>query len=397
VTISKEIKPSDDIFPDHVPLVPLDVNRIKEKEELRKKIDNMRKKSVKSEAIIITESGALKKASELTIKEQEAEIVKCTMSPKYFIETYLSIFDQTQGTDGLIVPFKLFDFQEDLIQTYINNKYIVANKYRQAGISTTTCAYIAWYVMFNRNRQVAIVADRLETARDEIMSDVVYFIENSPDFLRPKTGKETNNKYKDTQKLKIYDNDSRIGAFSAKGGLRGMTPTLIFWDETAWTEKGDKFWTAAKPTLGTGGKCIMVSTPSGLDAVFYKHFNGARKGENTFKAVELWWFNDPRYNKGLVWLKNKGKENEIKLVDEDWDKERRIQLMDDGWEASSPWFEEQVKDANGDMRKIAQELLCVFGDALITIKNKKTGLIEKLPIRDLYNRLEEQNNPCGIY
>jgi hypothetical protein len=141
----------------------------------------------------------------------------------------------------------------------------------------------------------------------------------------------------------------------------------------------------------------MVSTPSGLDAVFYKHFNGARKGENTFKAVELWWFNDPRYNKGLVWLKNKGKENEIKLVDEDWDKERRIQLMDDGWEASSPWFEEQVKDANGDMRKIAQELLCVFGDALITIKNKKTGLIEKLPIRDLYNRLEEQNNPCGIY
>jgi len=139
-----------------------------------------------------------------------------------------------------------------------------------------------------------------------------------------------------------------------------MTPTLIFWDETAWTEKGDKFWTAAKPTLGTGGGAIMVSTPSGLDAVFYKHFDGARRGENNFKAVELWWYNDPRYNKGLCWLKNKGKETEIKLVDENFDKKKRIQLADDGWEASSPWFEEQVRDANGDMRKIAQELLCSF-------------------------------------
>jgi phage FluMu gp28-like protein len=139
-----------------------------------------------------------------------------------------------------------------------------------------------------------------------------------------------------------------------------MTPTLIFWDETAWTEKGDKFWTAAKPTLGTCGGAIMVSTPSGLDAVFYKHFTAARQQENNFKAVELWWFNDPRYNKELCWLKNKGKQNEIKIVDENWDKYKRIQMMDDGWEASSPWFENQVKDANGDMRKIAQELLCSF-------------------------------------
>jgi hypothetical protein len=104
----------------------------------------------------------------------------------------------------------------------------------------------------------------------------------------------------------------------------------------------------------------MVSTPSGLDAVFYKTFDMARKGENEFYAMELWWFNDPRYNKNLVWLKNKGKENEKKLVDENWDNETRIQMMDDGWEASSPWFEEQVRNANGDMRKIAQELLCSF-------------------------------------
>ena len=378
----------DDSFPEHIPVVPYNLQREKEKESRRKLAEDIRKKSGKLEPIVINSDGIAVKASDLTIDEKEREFVKCATDPVYFIETYLTIFDQTQGISGLIVNFKLFDFQNKLVNTFTKNRFVVANKYRQAGISTTTCAYIAWYVMFNLNRSVAIVADKLETARDELMNDVVMFIEGCPDFLRPKTGKESDDKFKDTQKLKRYDNGSSLGAFSSKG-LRGYTPTLLFWDETAWTEKGDKFWTSAKPTLQTGGSAIMVSTPSGLDAVFYKTFDGARRGENNFKAVELWWYNDPRYNKELVWLKNKGKENVIELPDEGWDNERRIELADEGWEASSPWFEEQVRDANGDMRKIAQELLCSFlgsGDNFIAEEYLKRIQDDEIkpPIRQEY-------------
>ena len=326
INLNLNLDKEEDEGAEHIPVVPYDVQREKEKEAVRKLAEELRKKTGVIQAVVTTKDGVAKKANELTIEEQEFEFVRCATNPIYFIETYLTIFDQTQGKGGQIVRFKLFDFQKKLIKSYIDNRFIVANKYRQAGVSTTTCAYIAWYVMFNQNRQVAIVADKLETARDEIMSDVVLFIESCPEWLRPKTGRDVDNKknLKDTQKDKIYDNNSRLGAFSSKG-LRGMTPTLIFWDETAWTEKGDKFWTAARPTLGTGGGAIMVSTPSGLDAVFYKTFDGARRGENNFKAVELWWYNDPRYNKGLEWVKNKGKENEIRIVDEDWDNEKRIQ------------------------------------------------------------------------
>jgi hypothetical protein len=387
-------KPIDDEFeekddsPEHIPIVPFDIQKEREKEELRRLAAELRKKSDKFEPIIYTKNNGVKKASELTYQEQEDEIVRCAANPIYFIETYLTIFDQTKGNGGMIVQFKLFDFQKELIETYLAERFVVANKYRQAGISTTTCAYIAWYVMFNNNRQVAIVADKLETARDEIMSDVVDFIDNCPDWLRPKTGRTSEKFLKDTQKLKLYDNGSRLGAFSSKG-LRGMTPTLLFWDETAWTEKGDKFWTSAQPTLQTGGRAIMVSTPSGLDAVFYKTFMGARSAENGFKAVELWWYNDPRYNKDLCWLKNKGKENEIRIEDENWDNKKRIKMADDGWEASSPWFEEQVRNANGDMRKIAQELLCSFlgsGDNFIAEEYLKRIDDEEVqtPIRQEY-------------
>jgi len=393
----EKIEKLESLVPEHAPVVPIDILREREKESARKLYAELRKKSAKVEPIIVTKSGVVKQASKLTYIEQENEIIRCAANPIYFIETYLTIFDQTQGNAGLIVPFKLFESQKDLINNYHNpqNRFLIANKYRQAGVSTTTCAYIAWYVMFNSNRTVAIVADRLDTARDELMNDVVEFINNCPTWLRPKTGKESEQNFKDTQKLKRYDNGSALGAFSAKGGLRGTTPTLLFWDETAWTEKGDKFWTAAFPTLQTGGSAIMVSTPNGLDPVFYKTFMGAREldengnPKNTFKAVELWWYNDPRYNKNLVWLKNKNKNNEIRLPDENWSAEKRIQLANDGWEASSPWFEIQIQNANGDMKRIAQEIVCSFlgsGDNFIAeeyLKRIEENEI-KPPIRQEY-------------
>jgi len=387
--VNPEINKTKEEHPDHVPIIPVDVKKEKEIQEKRKLAKKLKKKSGKFEPVILTKDNKLKNLFELTKEERETEIFRCTSDPFYFIETYLTIFDQTRNNGiGEIIPFKLFKFQKKLIKKYISNRYVIANKYRQAGISTTTCAFIAWYIMFNENRQVAIVADKLETARDELMSDVVDFIEGCPTWLKPKTGRDTEKNLKDTQKLKIYDNGSRLGAFSSKG-LRGMTPTLIFWDETAWTEKGDKFWTSAQPTLQTGGKAIMVSTPSGMDTVFYPTFKGATSNKSEFVAVELWWFNDPRYNKGLVWYKNKGKKNEIKLVDENWSNEKRIELQSDGWVASSPWFENEVKNANGNMRKIKQELLCSFlgaGDNFIAeeyLKRIEENEI-KIPIRQEY-------------
>ena len=379
--------PDESDFPEHIPLIPYDIQKEREKEEARKLAKKLRK-SGKIEPVIITKTRGVKKVNELNFQEQEDEILRCAMNPIYFIETYLTIFDQTQGVAGLIIPFKLFDFQKDLIKSYQDNRFVVANKYRQAGISTTTCAYIAWYIMFNRNRQVAIVADKLETAIGELMNDVVDFIDSCPSWLRPKTGRDTEKNLKDTQKLKIYDNDSKLGAFASKS-LRGYTPTLLFWDETAWAEKGDKFWTAALPSLVTGGRAIMVSTPSGLDAVFYKTFDSARKNENNFHAVELWWYNDPRYNKGLVWLKNKGKKNEIRLEDNGRSNKQRIQLVEDGWEASNDWFDEQIRNANGDMRKVAQELLCSFlgsGDNFIAEEYLKRIQDDEIlpPIRQEY-------------
>lgn len=347
----KNIDDELDFEPDNNdrPLTEEEVKKI----ELKKRVKELRKKYI-DQPIVVTKEGVAKQANILTIQEQTDEFLKCAIDPIYYIETYLTVFDQTKGEGGQIVPFKLFEFQKELILSYQKNKENIANKYRQAGVSTTTCAFIAWYVMFTTNRYVAVIADKLETARDELMSDIKDFIDGCPSYLRPKVGN------KDSAHHMKYSNGSQMKAFAATK-LRGPTPTLIFWDETAWTEKGEKFWESAGAAVrNTGGRVIFVSTPNGLDPIFYKTFETARTKGKPFKAIELWWYNDPRYNVGLQWVKNELKDTEIRINDNAFSKQQRSQLVSDGFSATSPWFENAKAGYNGDNRRLAQEILCSF-------------------------------------
>ncbi len=336
--------------------------------ELKKLIKELRKKHV-DQPIITTKSGELKPASLLTLEEQADEIFRCGVDAIYFIETYLTVFDQTQGRGGKIVPFKLFPFQKDLIKAYMKHKENIANKYRQAGVSTTTCAFIAWYVMFSENRYVAVVADKLETARDELMSDIIDFIDGCPNYIKPRIATVGG---KDSMHHKRYSNGSQMKAFAATK-LRGPTPTLVFWDETAWTEKGEKFWESAGASVrNTGGNVIFVSTPNGLDPIFYKTFETSRaekaKGKKPLvNPIELWWYNDPRYTHNkltkefdLSWVKYEGRDNERRIGDKNFTKEERLNLIKDGYSATSSWFEEAKLGYNGDNRRLSQEILCSF-------------------------------------
>jgi hypothetical protein len=202
---------------------------------------------------IETFKGVKKHLQDFTQEELIYEKVKCATDSIYVIETYFYIFDQTKNNGkGEIVPFILFPFQRNLIKSYETNRFNITNKYRQAGVSTVTCAWLATYIAFNSNRSVAIVANKLETARDELMKDVSNFIDMLPPFLHPKISD------KDAANHKTYHNNSQVKAF-ATNSLRGYTPTFLFWDEAAWCDNGESFWTGTLPTLSTGGNAALVS------------------------------------------------------------------------------------------------------------------------------------------
>ena len=86
------------------------------------------------------------------LKKDEAlkELVKCGKDPKYFINNFARISHPLHG----LLPFHLYDFQEDIIDDFNSHRFNVILKARQLGISTTCAGYIAWLMLFHRDKNL---------------------------------------------------------------------------------------------------------------------------------------------------------------------------------------------------------------------------------------------------
>jgi len=270
----------------------------------------------------------------LTKKEQVDEIMKCGQDPIYFIKKYLYIQHPVKGR----LPFELYPFQEECIQGFLDYKFNIVLKSRQLGLSTTTSAYCLWMAMFRQDANIMIMATKLETSKNMIQKIRTTFkmlpawMLNILDLKEPEA---------ESVKYIKFNNGSKIAAIptSADAG-RGEALTLLVVDEAAHVDVLEELWLGLYPTLSTGGRAIIFSTPNGKN-FFYQLWAGADTGE---------------YEEGKVGLHCKGvgknKFHGIKLP----------------WyvhpERDEQWFEDQAKPM--DARGIAQELLCGFEGSTLT-------------------------------
>jgi len=227
--------------------------------------------------------------------EQLQELAKCTMDPQYFITEYCWIQHPTKGR----MKFDLFDFQCGLLDAYHNHKYSIALISRQMGKSTAAAAYLLWYAMFMPDQTILIAAHKYSGAQ-EIMQRIRFAYELLPNFIR--AGVTAYNK----GSLE-FDNGSRIIAQATTENTgRGLSISMAYLDEFAFVRPtiAREFWTALSPTLSTGGKCIITSTPNQDDDQFAQIWREANKtqdefgneketGKNGFKAYSADWTSHP--------------------------------------------------------------------------------------------------------
>lgn len=320
------------------------------------------------------------------------EIAKCIKDPIYAIESYLTTFDQTQKG---FVNFKLFPKQKELVDAYKRERFNIVMKPRQAGVSTTTAAYIAVMTALadpNSPQRVLILANKQETAI-EFLKKVKDFTSQLPTWMNVWAPPGSDGNWFDPEKnsAKHYRlrNGSEVKAVATSmDALRGYTPTLLVMDEAAYIEGGEEVYSAAQPALSTGGRAILISTPNGMDPLYYKTYMAAatkEKTNNPFNIVEMRWFQDPRYNKDMKWQKkNEAGDVVEEIVNMNYEDFSRLE--EEGWEPTAPWFEMMCGQLNNNARMIAQELLCAFngsGDNVIHSKyieyHKKNNV--KDPIR----------------
>lgn len=220
---------------------------------------------------------------------QVREIQKCMSDPLYFMEKYMWIQHPVKGK----IPFIAYEYQKRLVEAYWKNTSVVALLPRQTGKTTTAAGYLLWYAMFNDDVTILIAANKFRAAT-EIMDRIKFAYEELPDWLR--AGAATYN----VQDIK-FDNGSRIkSTTTTPDSGRGMSISLLYLDEFAFVKPriAEEFWTAMSPTLSTGGKCIITSTPNSDEDKFAEIWFGANKtiddhgdtipdgvGVNGFKAI----------------------------------------------------------------------------------------------------------------
>lgn len=304
------------------------------------------------------------------VKEYE----KCYLdtSRVYMIENYLTTFDATKNET---VSFKLFPKQKELVSSLGKYSNTITTKPRQAGISTTTTAYLACEIALaekGKPETILIVANRLDLSKLDLKK-IKEFLDQLPrwfwgnEYYGSKEN-ETKTIYKlaNQTELELINGCRVVAVSSGENAARGVSAvTWLVFDEAAFIENGKAVYSQAAATTATGGKIVMISTPNGKDELYYDIYNNAKSGENDFNVVELKWYQDPRYNKNLKWLKfNKDTGETEEIVEEtistdgsiEHNPELWMQRERDGYKPTSPWYVKMCNKFNNDKQKIAQEL-----------------------------------------
>jgi hypothetical protein len=113
-------------------------------------------------------------------QEQVEEYIKCAKDPIYFAKKYVKVVTLDKG----VTQFDLYDYQERLVEKLCNNRFVIGKLARQSGKTTTVgCCYLLHKVLFNQNMSVAILANKLNTAR-EILSRIREAYEHLPWWLQ---------------------------------------------------------------------------------------------------------------------------------------------------------------------------------------------------------------------
>lgn len=224
-------------------------------------------------------------------KEQLDEYIKCAKDPAYFCEKYVKVKTLDKG----VVPFKLYDYQQKFVNAIHDNRFTISKWPRQCGKSTCVTSYICHYIAFNQSVNVAILANRLKTAKEELFSKLQLAYENLPHFLQQGVVEWNKTSFK-------LENGSRVMCDATSStAIRGGSYNLLLLDEYAFlpSHVAEEFYTSTYPTIsaGTTTKLIIVSTPNGMNH-FHKLWVDANRKEghklkNKFIPVEVSWRETP--------------------------------------------------------------------------------------------------------
>lgn len=222
---------------------------------------------------------------------QIEEIVKCGKEPSYFMKKYVRIQHPVKG----IIPFTTYKFQDDCVSSFKDHRLNIVLKARQLGLSTVAAAYAVWYAVFYRDKNILVIATKLSTAINFIKK-VRIMIDNLPKWLLL-PGIEPSK-----QSIRFTNGSSITAIPTSDDAGRSEALSLLIIDEAAFIKNFEDIWTGLYPTISTGGRAIILSTPNGVGGTYYRLWTEAEAGVNEFNPIRLSWEVHPEH--GEEWFKS---------------------------------------------------------------------------------------------
>lgn len=218
-------------------------------------------------------------------EEQMEEVIKCSQDPIYFVKNYVKIVNPDRG----LIPFDMYSYQEKMLSIIHNNRYTVGLWPRQSGKTVTYVGYILWFIIFNADKNVAILANRSKTAKS-ILSKVKRAYEHIPLWMQQ--GVTEWNK----TSVELENGSKVIADSTSANSIRGETQNMILLDEFAFVHRNvaEEFFASVYPTISASeeAKVVIVSTANGVN-LFYKIWTEAIKKENKYVPFSIHWSDVP--------------------------------------------------------------------------------------------------------
>lgn len=265
----------------------------------------------------------------MTPDEQE-EYVRCALDIHYFTEKYCKV----KTEDGSINNIKLRDYQEEIMDNFVNSRFNILMASRQVGKTISASIFMLHTILFNNDKNIMIVANKGDTAV-EIVDKIKSIYTLLPFFLKP--GVKTWN-----QKSLTYENGCRIKTSArTKTPAIGFTIDVLYLDEFAHIPSNiiEPYYTAAFPTVSAiqNSKIIITSTPNGMN-LFHKLLINAERPDgdpmkNNYKPMRVYWYQVPgrfvtyaRLNRHKLYENGLEKEDVFDIIDKKWGNDTKVTM-----------------------------------------------------------------------
>lgn len=198
------------------------------------------------------------------------------------------------------VPFHLYKYQEAVLLAFLKNRFTILKKFRQAGITELIAMYCLWYAMYNDNKNVVIISIKDRVAK-KVLRRIKYMYMNLPEFLKVPIANGRGDDIGTATELEFVNGSLITSVPTTEEAGRSEAVSLLVIDEAAIVRWIHKIWASAFPTLSTGGKAIVNSTPYGVGNWYHKTWVQALSGEGSFVPLNLKWQMHPE--RDMEWYK----------------------------------------------------------------------------------------------